>query len=470
MRKGLNPMVTTVQSESPQTLYEQAFRKRLQALLPETPDWLQDLRLRALSRFEHLGFPTRKLEAWKYINVRPLLSQAFLPHEAGAMVSRELVAPHLLSDAQGIIQLVFVNGQFNEALSHNPTNLPQGVVVGSLKTTAQQQSNPVQGHLAERLENLLSQEPDAFVALNAALFEDGALISVPENVTIEPLVQLLFVTLPDGQPRAAYTRNLINLGQNAKVNLAIEHIALGEASDNEYFNSSVQEFVLAEGAQAECSVIFNESAKGWHLSATRNQLATTAQLKLNTVTLGGRVARHSITSLLQGENAAVHLNGLDVLCDQTEVYHHTVTEHWVPNCVSTQYYKGILDDETKSEFNGMVFVAADADGTDSQQLNKNLLLSENARVWTRPQLQINADDVKCAHGATVGQLEKDQLFYLASRGLDFELAQGLLTYGFAEEIIQRIESTPLRKYLDTHVLNNLHTASATIKQKIGNGK
>jgi len=456
--------ITTVQTESPQTLYEQSFRKRLQTLLTEAPDGFQDLRLRALSRFEHLGFPTRRLEAWKYINVRPLLSQSFLPFgEVKTELTREDLAAHLL-DGHHVAQLVFVNGQFNVSLSQLPPNLPQGVVLGSVKMAKQE----VQ--VVQRLENLLAEEPDAFAALNAALFEDGAVVLVPENVTVEPLVQLLFVSAPDEQSRAAYTRNLIQLGKNAQVNLTISHVALDDVNETAYFNSSVQEFILAEGAQADCSIVFNESAKGWHLAATRNQLAAESKLSINTVTLGGHVTRHSITSLLQGEKAEVHLNGLDVLCDSTEVYHHTVSEHWVPDCISNQYYKGILDDSSKSEFNGMVFVAEGANGTDSQQLNKNLLLSENARVWTRPQLQINADDVKCAHGATVGQLDKNQLFYLASRGLDFELAQGLLTYGFAEEIIQRIESEPLRQYLDARVLNNLHKTSAQVKQKIGSGK
>jgi Fe-S cluster assembly protein SufD len=461
-------MATTVQTESLQTLYEQSFRKRLQTLLNETSDGFQDgfqaLRLRALSRFEHLGFPTRRLEAWKYINVRPLLNQAFLPFgEVKATLTREDLAAHLL-DGDQVAQLVFVNGQFRAELSQIPANLPKDVVLGSVKTVGQE------AQLAQRLESLLAEEADAFAALNAALFEDGAVVSIPENVTVEPLVQLLFVSAPDEHARAAYTRNLIHLGKNAKVNLAISHLSLDETNATEYFNSSVQEFILAEGAEAECSIVFNESAKGWHLAATRNQLAAEAKLSINTVTLAGHVTRHSITSLLQGEKAEVHLNGLDVLCDSTEVYHHTVSEHWVPDCISNQYYKGILDDQSKSEFNGMVFVAEGANGTDSQQLNKNLLLSGDARVWTRPQLQINADDVKCAHGATVGQLDKNQLFYLASRGLDFELAQGLLTYGFAEEIIQRIGSEPLRHYLDARVLNNLHKTSAQVKQKIGSGK
>ncbi len=458
---------TTVPAASLHTAYEQAARQQLQALLTQSPDWLQALRLRALSRFEHLGFPTRRLEAWKYLNVRPLLAQAFQPFEAEAHLSAEAIVPYLLHDAQCVIQLVFVNGQFNASLSSNQDALSAGVTLGSLKASIQTQSSAMEVQLAQRLETLLPQESDAFVALNTALFEDGALISIPDDGVIEPLVQLLFVTVPDGQPRVAYTRNLISLGKNARVQMVIEHVSLPGASVSEYFNSSVHSFELAEGAQAECTLVFNEGAQGTHFATSRNQVAANAKLKLNTVTLSGQVTRHSVTSLLQGENAQVHLNGLDVLCDQTEVYHHTVTEHWVPNGVSVQYYKGILDDASKSEFNGMVFVAEGADGTDSQQLNKNLLLSENARVWTRPQLQINADDVKCAHGATVGQLEKEQLFYLASRGLDPELAQGLLTYGFAEEIIQRIESEPLRHSLNARVLNNLHAASASLQQKLG---
>ena len=459
---------TTVPAASPHTVYEQAARDNLQALLSDSPDWLQALRLRALTRFEHLGFPTRRLEAWKYLNVRPLLGQAFQPFAAEVDVAAKALSPYRLhDDAQGVIQLVFVNGQLDVSLSSNLDTLPVSVVLGSLKASIQAQLPGLEAPLVQRLEMILPMEADPFVALNTALFEDGALMAIPAGMALEPMVQLLFVSVPDGQPRAAYTRNLITLGQNARVQMTIEHVSLPGAPASAYFNSSVHSFELAEGAHAECTVVFNEGAQGTHFATSRNQVAANAQLKLNTVTLSGQVIRHSITSLLQGEHAQVHLNGLDVLCDQTEVYHHTVTEHWVPNGVSVQYYKGILDDASKSEFNGMVFVAEGADGTDSQQLNKNLLLSENARVWTRPQLQINADDVKCAHGATVGQLEKEQLFYLASRGLESELAQGLLTYGFAEEIIQRIESEPLRHSLNARVLNNLHAASASLQQKLG---
>ncbi len=453
-------MVASVQPQAPQPLYEQSLRKRLQALLPDAADWLQAIRMKGLSRFEALGFPTRRLEAWKYINIRPLLNESFQPHIGCLPVSESNLEPHLLGqNATDVIRLVFVNGCFQPELSHQSA-LPPGVVVASLKTACESHASLVREALALNLDT----EPDAFVALNSALFEDGSFVFVPENTTVDPLVQVLYVTTSTSDPRASYPRNVVKLGQNAKVNLVIEHIGVGE---DLYFNNSVQEFILAENAHAECSLVLSEASKGWHLSATRSVLAENAHLSLTTVTLSGQTARHSVNTLLQGEKAHVSLNGLDVLTGDTEIYHQTVTEHWVPNCTSNQFYKGILDDAGKSEFNGMVFVAKDANGTDSQQLNKNLLLSDNAKVWTRPQLQINADDVKCAHGATVGQLDENQLFYLASRGLSRELAQSLLTYGFAEEIIQRIENPLVRHYLDGRVLNNLRRADAGLKRQLG---
>jgi Fe-S cluster assembly protein SufD len=454
-------MASAAQPQSLPTFYEQSFRKRFQAILPETADWLQTLRLKALSRFDLLGFPMRKLEAWKYINLRPLLSSSFQPHTAAPPVSDTLLQPYLLGEESGtdVIRLIFVNGRY-EAEASRVSSLPDGVVVSSLKAAVDSHPEQLQSLLAQGLD----QEPDAFVALNTALFEDGVFIHVPDNTAVAALIQVLYVTTANAEPRAAYPRNLISVGRNAQVHCVIEHVGVGE---HLYFNNSVQELSLAEGAKAECTLILNEAPQGWHLTASRSTLAENARLTFSTVTLSGQTARHSFSTLLKGENAEVNLNGLDVLTGTTEIYHQTLTEHWVPNCFSNQFYKGILDDAGKSEFNGMIFVAPGANGTQSQQLSKNLLLSDDAKVWTRPQLQINADDVKCAHGATVGQLEEDQLFYLASRGLSRELAQSLLTYGFAEEIIQRIASPLVRQSLDRRVLNNLRRADASLQRQLG---
>lgn len=455
-------MVASAQPRSSQALYEQSLRNRLAALLPDSPDWLKDLRLQAFSRFESLGFPTRRVEAWKYINLRPLLNRAFQPQPG--LVSSDVeakIAAHAFVDKQAPVRLVFLNGRFQEVLS-SPLDTVTGLTIRSLKTVEEPN-----GIVSPALET------DPFASLNAALFEDGFLFEISENITVEPLIQLLFVTTASASDVAAYLRNIVQVGAHARANFVVEHIGLEHlpfANESVYLNNSIQEFQVAEGAQVECTVILDESANGWHLASTRIQLETDARFNLNTVTLGGQVSRHSVNTLLKGENAEVNLNGLDQLNEQTQVYHHTVTEHWVPKSLSNQFYKGILDQESQSEFNGMVFVAQGANGTDARQLNKNLLLSDQARVFTRPQLQINADDVKCAHGATIGQLDKEQLFYLASRGLNRELARGLLTYGFAEEIIQRISNPAVRTYLDSRILDSLNQTAignTALKQQLG---
>jgi Fe-S cluster assembly protein SufD len=294
---------------------------------------------------------------------------------------------------------------------------------------------------------------------------------VPDGVTIEPLVHALFLTTTKsasehaseaGAPLAAYPRNVIALGRNAGLNLFIEYASLdperGQASEagrQAFLTNSVNTMALAEGAHLDATLLLDGGGPDYHLAATRARLAESATLNLTTVTVGDGTCRHAIGAQLLGERASVTLNGLDVLSDHGTAHHAIVMGHQAPNGVSDQFYKGILDDAAQSAFNGMVFVARGANGTDSRQLNKNLLLSGDARVWTRPQLQINADDVKCAHGATVGSLEPDQLFYLASRGLDRALAQSLLTFGFAGEIIERIGHPNVRKALGERVLKAL---------------
>ncbi len=452
------PVQTT---PSPEIVYQQTARTLLQDALPVQPDWLQALKLQALSRFETLGFPTRRLEAWKYINVRPLLTMPLKNDAVEPKVCPPALQRHLLEidGDNAVIRLVFINGRFNEERS-TQNRLPEGAFIGSFKTALQERPEKVRNHLA----SYIHEEPDAFSALNTALFEDGVFIDLPENTQLEPLVQLVYVNFGEDR-RATYPRNLVVLGKQAKMTMVVEHLGLSQAV---CFNNSVNEFILGEGAKADCTVVLSEGPQCYHLAATRGILQTNAKLAVNTITLSGSVNRHTVRALLQGEKAKVHLNGLDVLDQKTEVYHHTVVEHWVPNATSDQLYKSILDDASKSEFNSLVFVAKDADGTDSHQLNKTLLLSEDARVWTRPQLQINADDVKCAHGAAVGQLDEDQLFYLASRGLSKDLAQSLLTYGFAEDVIHRIPHPQVRKYLDGRVLSNLHNTDATLKKELAN--
>lgn len=446
-------------TQTPEEVYAQAARDLLQAQLAGSPDWLQAVKLQALSRYETLGFPTRRQEAWKYINVRPLLSIPLQDRAAEPKVCPPALQRHLLGENNvDVVRLIFINGRFREDLSAKPA-LPEGAFIGNLQAALKAQPQIVEQYLARNGQ----EEPDAFAALNTALFEDGVFVYLPENAQFGPLLQLVYVNFGE-ERRATAPRNLIVLGKHARISLVIEHLGLSQAI---CFDNSVNEFVLDEHAKAECTFIFSEGPQGWHLASTQANVQANACLSLNTITLAGQAIRHSIRPVLKGEEAHIYMNALDVLEGKTEVYHHTVAEHWEKNGVSDQLYKSILDDDSKSEFNSLVFVAKGAVGTDSHQLNKSLLLSENARVWTRPQLQINADDVKCAHGAAVGQLDEKQLFYLASRGLSLELAQALLTYGFAEDIIERISNPLVRQYLDKRVLANLHRTDAAIKEQLG---
>ncbi len=428
----------------PMAAYEQVFRA--QTLTHEGPEWLQVKRQQAFSRFEHLGFPTRHLEDWKYINLRPILSTPFEPYDSAVetKVSYEQVSAHFIP---GTYRLVLVNGYFVPALSTWENH--QGVVAGDLKTALESNVSVIQKYLAGDI----ASEADPFVALNTALFQDGILIHVGEDVTLDKPIQVLhFTTGRAHASRVAYPRVLVVAERNANVNLILQYVGL-EA--NQYFNNTVHEVFAAENAQVELTYSQNESPTGHHLARTYLNLEANSRVFMTNIALDGNICRHSVLVNLLAEGADCTLNGLNVLNGETQVFNHSVINHQVPHCTSHQFYKGILDERSKSEFDATIFVERGANGTNSLQLNKNLLLSEEARVYTRPQLQILADDVKCNHGATVGQLDEEQLFYLASRGLEKELAQCLLTYGFVEEIVEKLTFPALRDYLDRWLLKNM---------------
>lgn len=473
-----------------ETVYGQAVRRTFAALAESSSPSLRSWRLEALARFDQLGFPTRRSEAWKAFNLRPLLSQAFQPSSSplglnpSSQTAHEKEQQRILSLLQKLktpkdaLRLVFVNGCYQAGLSTLGTN-GEGLRVESVRDVL----HSAPEWLLEHMTPDLAEEDDAFASLNAALFEDGACIRVPDGVAVAPLVHALFLTMAESAsepvseteaPAAAYPRNVIALGQNARLSLLLQYVDLGREgaslAGQPFLTDSVNTVALAEGAHLDATLVLDEAGSSYHLAATRARLAESATLNLTTVTLGDGTCRHAIGAQLLGERASATLNGLDVLRDHGAAHHSILMGHQAPNGVSDQFYKGILDGAAQSAFSGMVFVACGANGTDSRQLNKNLLLSDDARVWTRPQLQINADDVKCAHGATVGSLEPDQLFYLASRGLDRALAQSVLTFGFAAEIIERIEHPGVRKALHERVLEALPGTCTSSSYAIPSGE
>jgi Fe-S cluster assembly protein SufD len=422
------------------SLYREAFEAAARA---GEPAWLARARAGALERFEGLGFPTTREEDWKYTNVAAVERAGFRP-AAESAVDAEAVERFVYEEARRS-RLVFVDGRFRPELSALEA-LPEGVVALDLAEAARG------GHaelVRERLE--ARAEAPAFESLNAALSAGGAFVLVPDGLRVEAPLQLLFVSAQDGA--ASFPRALVVAGRDSRLDLIESYAAAGEAA---YLTDAVVEVTAGDGARVTHYKVQAEGERAFHVASTRAEVGRDAAYDLTTVTLGARLSRHDIEVRLGHEGGECHVDGLYIVGAGQHTDTHSLIEHLVPHGTSRQNYKGILDGKSRAVFNGRVFVRRDAQQTDAVQSNKNLLLSPDARVDTKPQLEIFADDVKCAHGATVGQLEEEELFYLLSRGLRPGLARNLLTYGFAEEIVGKIRFDSIRAQLDEAILNRLH--------------
>lgn len=409
---------------------------QLKATLPGQPlPWLVTQREEAMQRFLVAGFPTLRNEEWKYTSVAAIEKGRFTLATSGTV---ELDAAQIEALAlPGLQLLVFVDGRHVPALSRIDA-LPAGVTIASL--AALLKDSP------ERVENQLGRPtPDisAFTALNAACLADGACIHLAEGARLEAPLHLLFVA--SAANLATHPRNLVLAGPDSRACIVEHHVALDTPT---YLTNAVTEIVLAHGAQIEHHKLQQESGKAFHIAAIRAELAEHSRFVSTSVALGGALARTDIQVALNGEGAECVLNGLYMPAGRQHVDHHTRIDHCQPHGTSRELYKGVLNGAARAVFNGKVIVHPGAQQSDASQTNRNLLLSEHAEVDARPQLEIWADDVKCSHGATVGQLDADQIFYLRSRGMDDAAARALLTYAFAAEMVERIELAPLRERLD----------------------
>ncbi len=414
------------------------------------PTWLTAMRDSGLERFKSLGFPNRRQEAWKYIDLRSVMGTDYAAFDGSVAdsLTHHDIKNHLIPDSEES-RLVFINGYFQAEFS-TVENLPDGVIVSDLKTGLKEHGDLIQSYWAKNSDN----EIDAFSALNSAHFANGPFVYVPEAVHLKAPVQVLFYTEGSQEiAKAAYHRGLFIAEEQAKLRLFVQYV--GQSNQHEYLNNQVFELFAEEEAEIHYTYLQNEGEKAHSFASTKASLEAKSKVALSMIALHGGVSRHNVALRLLGEEADAILNGLSVLKGKSQTYAHTEIHHLVPNCRSNQLYKGILDHESKTEFDGTIIVHKDAQQSDSVQLNKNLLLSENAQVFTRPQLKIDADDVKCAHGATVGELEEEELFYLISRGLNPNVAQCMLTFGFAEEVVQKIPQKGIQDYVNQLVLSNL---------------
>jgi Fe-S cluster assembly protein SufD len=430
-------MPATIGIREYQESYLASFAARERAAAESIP-WLRMLRSDAIGKFAELGFPTTRNEEWKYTNTVPFLRNPYeLAGPAPADTVKELLADAPFA-ALDPARAVIVNGLYSPELS-TAGDFPEGVIVTSLAEALSRRPEVAERHLAK----YAGYEDNAFVALNTAFAADGALIEIPNGAVVERPIVLLFVSSGGGRT-VAHPRTLVLAGRDSQA--AIVEVYIGR-NESEYFTNAVTEMVAGEGAVIEHYKLQREADRAFHFGALQVQQARSSSVVSHNVTLGGALARNEISAVLNGEGAECALNGLFLATVTQHVDNYTTMDHAMPRCNSHELYKGILDGAAQGVFHGRIIVRKDAQKTDAIQRNRNLLLSEKAVINTKPQLEIYADDVKCTHGATIGQVDADAVFYLRSRGIAREDARNLLTYAFANEMLERMKLEAVRSEL-----------------------
>jgi Fe-S cluster assembly protein SufD len=418
----------------------EAFVGAFDRLMSETtvPEMVQSARRAAFERFAALGFPTRKNEDWHFTSVSPIAEQEFvlLAAESGDVRRDELT--RFTFGATGWSTVVFVNGRFAPELSDCGA-LPAGVEVQDLASAWD--TVPV----VDRVGTIADSTNQSFTALNGAFLHDGAVVQIAKNTEVDTPIHLLFVTDANAAKGMMHPRNLILVGRHSKATIVESYVSTVDAM---YLTNAVTEVSLAEGATLRHFKIQREASRAFHVGTIEVEQARDSHYMSFSLAMGGALSRSNIYTRLNGEGSGATLNGLYMIEDEQVSDHQTQVIHAQPNTFSRELYKGVLDGRSHGVFNGKVYVHPIAQKTDGKQTNKTLLLSDTAHVDTKPQLEIFADDVKCTHGATIGQIDATALFYLKSRGIDNAFARRLLTYAFAADVLETIEVDEIRESLE----------------------
>ncbi|MGZ3331745.1 MAG: Fe-S cluster assembly protein SufD [Gemmatimonadaceae bacterium] len=425
----------TARAPGSKEIYQEDFGRQAPA-----PAWLETLRTQGMARFQTLGFPTTKNEDWHFTSVAPIAERTFRPAAAGAAIEKADIDRFNFGESDWHT-LVFVNGAFSKDLSSS-VSLGNKVRVTSLASAIKAGTAGMDRHIGE----IATFEQHAFTALNTAFISDGAFIEIGADAVVEQPIHLLFVSDGEG---VSHPRNLIVTARHSCATVIESYVSLGNGT---YFTNAVTEISLGEGSHLDHYKLQRESESAFHVGTVQVREARDSQLHSFSLAVGGSLARTNIYTSLDGDAATCTLNGLYLTDGNQHVDNQTSIEHIAPNCPSHELYKGVLDGRSHGVFNGKVYVHPEAQKTDGKQSNNNLLLSPTARVDTKPQLEIFADDVKCTHGATVGRLDELAMFYLNSRGIGPETARILLTYAFAADVLETIELEPLRVQLEKMVL------------------
>ena len=434
--------------------YLEAFNELDKVRQGAEPVWLRHLRAEGWDIFNSSGFPTVRDEDWRFTNLAPLARTEFR-RAPESTISRSAIQGSLLAGAA--CQLVFVNGRFAPELS-DIANLPAGLEVSHLAEALGQKAESVEQHLG-RYANL---RRDAFAALNTALWEDGAYIRIRRGAQIEQPVHLLFVTTDAGASVMTHPRSLIVAEQSSRAAIVEDYVSLGSGAA---LSNSVTELAAADDAIVSHYLVERENYESFNISTLRIELARNTNVSSHSILLGGGLVRNNVHPVLNGPGAECLINGLFVGAGRQHLDNYMLVEHASPNGSSRQFYNGILDQQARGVFHGRIVVHKDAQKTDAKQTNRNLLLSDDARMDTKPQLEIRADDVKCTHGATIGRIEDEPLFYLRSRGLDENSARNLLLYAFAAECLDRMNEELAREFAAHFIRQRLHEI-ATASQPV----
>jgi Fe-S cluster assembly protein SufD len=416
--------------------------------------WLRELRESAFARFCEVGFPTTHDEDWRFTNVSAIARTPFELAGAEKLAKDQLDQFRAPGAAQ---QLVFVNGHFDRELS-SVGNLPSGVKVNGLSDEIESNSSAVESHLGR----CLNTQRDAFSALNTAFAEDGGYVHVRKGIVLDAPIYLLFVSTASDRPLMTHPRNLIVVEQEAQATVVEDYVSIGESTA---FCNTATELIVGENAVMSHYMIEREHQRAFNISTLRIQQERSANVSSHSVLLGGGLVRNNVHPVLAGEGGECLINGLFIGNGHQHLDNYMLVEHASPHCGSRQFYNGILDGHSHGVFHGRIVVHKDAQKTDAKQTNRNLLLSDDAQIDTKPQLEIYADDVKCTHGATIGQIEENALFYLRSRGIDEVSARKLLLMAFASECMDRMKAGPAREHVQKLIHEHLLTLAAAAPRK-----
>ncbi|MCX7878675.1 MAG: Fe-S cluster assembly protein SufD [Ignavibacteria bacterium] len=421
--------------------YLTQFRESTESLNGNSVSGIHKLRTNAIEKFHELGFPTTKNEDWKYTNVSVLNNFHFRKSPVQNL-DKSLAEKYKIPGLDAEL-IVIVNGIFSHELSEISSQ-PDGVVIGSLKSA---ENDLLNAHLGK-----YSEINNGFTALNTALAGDGVLIYVPDNTVLKKTVHIIYLSGDDNLNALVQPRNLIIAGENSRLNIIETYHSI---YGNETLLNSVTEIKCGRNSGVKLYRLQSENNQTFHINLTEAHLEEACNYSHYSVTLGGRLVRNDTNIVLDAENSTGNLYGLYLTEENQHVDNHTLIDHRKPHCQSNELYKGILSGKSHGVFNGKVFVRKDAQKTNAYQSNKAILLSDDAKIDTKPQLEIFADDVKCSHGAAIGQLDEQALFYLRSRGIDEANARKILLRAFANDVFEKIEDEVIHNWLNEIVTERL---------------